>query len=136
EKHRDNISNIRDNELRELRELLKNKVYNLAPDVKKWNPIHILELAEWGGIRPHVDNIEYSGKVIMGVSLISSAVMIFRHVDDPSCAFSVLLEPGSLYIQRGSVRSKFTHEIPMQPENHVFRGNLIPKGRRVSLIFR
>ncbi|CAJ0840072.1 7242_t:CDS:10 [Entrophospora sp. SA101] len=66
---------------------------------------------------------KYSGGIVAGISLISSTVMIFRHKDDPEIQFSVLLEPGSLYVQRYN----FTHEIPQDPNEHRFKGQLIPK---------
>jgi hypothetical protein len=113
-----------DNEIeQEINNLLDNKVYNLLPKIK-WLPIHILELAESiGGIKPHVDNIEviyllllkifniksincyrkilkYSGNIVVGICLISPTVMILKHINNPECKFSVLLEPGCLYIQR------------------------------------
>ncbi|CAJ0825810.1 13143_t:CDS:2 [Entrophospora sp. SA101] len=70
---------------------------------------------------------KYSGGIVAGISLISSTVMIFRHKDDPEIQFSVLLEPGSLYVQRDSIRYNFTHEIPQDPNEHRFKGQLIPK---------
>nr|CAG8523787.1 3234_t:CDS:2 [Entrophospora candida] len=70
---------------------------------------------------------KYSGRIVAGISLISSTVMIFRHKDDPEIQFSVLLEPGSLYVQRDSIRYNFTHEIPQDPNEHRFKGQLIPK---------
>nr|CAG8448476.1 4544_t:CDS:2 [Entrophospora candida] len=79
---------------------------------------------------------KYSGRIVAGISLISSTVMIFRHKDDPEIQFSVLLEPGSLYVQRDSIRYNFTHEIPQDPNEHRFKGQLIPKKRRISLMFR
>ncbi|CAB4401085.1 unnamed protein product [Rhizophagus irregularis] len=126
-----------DNEIeQEINDLLDNKVYNLFSKIK-WLPIHILELAESiGGIKPHVDNIEYSGNIVVGICLISPTVMILRHINNPECKFSVLLEPGCLYVQRDTIRYNFTHEIPIDPELHKFKNNLIPKGHRISLMFR
>ncbi|RIA96596.1 hypothetical protein C1645_720446 [Glomus cerebriforme] len=126
-----------DNEIeQEINNLLVNKVYNLFTKTN-WLPIHILELAESiGGIKPHVDNTEYSGNIVVGICLISPTVMILRHINNPECKFSVLLEPGCLYIQRDTIRYNFTHEIPIDSEQHKFKDNLIPKGHRISLIFR
>ncbi|GBB86132.1 hypothetical protein RclHR1_01260003 [Rhizophagus clarus] len=126
-----------DNEIeQEINNLLDNKVYKLFSKIK-WLPIHILELAESiGGIKPHVDNIEYSGNIVVGICLISPTVMVLRHINNPGCKFSVLLEPGCLYIQRDTIRYNFTHEIPIDPEQHKFKNNLIPKRHRISLMFR
>jgi alkylated DNA repair protein alkB family protein 7 len=73
---------------------------------------HALHLASNGYIDPHVDNVEASGSVIAGVSLGSERVMHMQAVEDASKdagggtrkeidgAFSFLLSPGSLYLQR------------------------------------
>ncbi|KAG9303455.1 hypothetical protein G9A89_013782 [Geosiphon pyriformis] len=98
----------------EISELLKEKVYEFIPRVcstiNKWSSVHILDLAEWGGIKPHVDNLEYSGAVIVGVCLISPAVMIFRSVDQSNVAFSALLEPGCLYLQNHVFKFKISNQ--------------------------
>ncbi|KAF0484142.1 DnaJ-domain-containing protein [Gigaspora margarita] len=117
-------------------EIFNKKVYDFFPRTIEWLPVHILDLSETGGIKPHIDNVDYSGNIVAGICLLSSTVMIFRHKDDKNCNFSVLLEPGCLYIQRDEVRFNFTHEIPQDPDQHVFKGQIIPKGRRISLMFR
>ena len=49
------------------------------PSEARLLPIHILDLAADGVIGSHVDNIEYSGRIIVGLSLLSDAVMSFSH---------------------------------------------------------
>ncbi len=63
---------------------------------------HLLELegGEASGIGPHVDYVESCGPMIAGLCLLSPAVMVFRNVKEPSDTFPLLLEPGSLYLQR------------------------------------
>jgi alkylated DNA repair protein alkB family protein 7 len=62
---------------------------------------HILHLASTGVILPHVDNVEASGSVIAGVSLGDARVMrLSQSTDAGDAAFDVLLESGSVYIQR------------------------------------
>ncbi|CAG8502832.1 14387_t:CDS:2 [Cetraspora pellucida] len=117
-------------------EIFNKKVYENFPKTIEWLPVHILDLSEIGGIKPHVDNVEYSGSIVAGICLMSPTVMIFHHKDDKSCNFSVLLEPGCLYIQRDKIRFNFTHEIPQDPAQHEFKGQIVPKGRRISLMFR
>ncbi|CAG8703065.1 10247_t:CDS:2, partial [Racocetra fulgida] len=39
-------------------ETFNKKVYDLFPKTIEWLPVHILELSETGGIKPHVDNVE------------------------------------------------------------------------------
>ena len=42
-------------------------------------PVHILDLQPDGAISKHVDHVEYSGDAIVGLSLLSSAVMTLHH---------------------------------------------------------
>ncbi|TPX69442.1 hypothetical protein SpCBS45565_g02467 [Spizellomyces sp. 'palustris'] len=104
--------------------------------VGKWLDPHILDLGEGGEIRAHVDNVQASGTIITGLCLLSPAVIIFRQVKDPTQYFSALLEPGSLYIQRDALRFDYTHEIPDDPTLRKFKGDPIPRGRRISIMMR
>lgn len=79
---------------------------------------HLLHLSSQGAIGAHVDNIDASGSIIMGVSLGSARVLRMvqragrpssgeggRHVSESDSVeggleFQVLLKPGSVYIQR------------------------------------
>ena len=42
-------------------------------------PVHILDLQPDGAISKHVDHVDYSGDSIVGLSLLSSAVMTLHH---------------------------------------------------------
>jgi len=77
---------------------------------------HLLHLGSAGAIDPHVDNVDASGSMIMGVSLGPPRIMrMTRRTrnDGRSCtkdihavdAFEVLLLPGSVYIQRHTALS-------------------------------
>jgi hypothetical protein len=79
--------------------LLRRKVLTLFPSTTRWHPVHVLDLASWGGIQAHVDN-DSGGQFVVGVCLASSAVMRLRSRSNPENRFDVLLEPGSLYVQR------------------------------------
>lgn len=65
--------------------------------------VHLLHLSGKGVILPHVDNLESSGDVIVGVSLGSERVLRFNPPEEErargmkSC--EVLLEKGSVYVQ-------------------------------------
>ncbi|KAJ3062104.1 Alpha-ketoglutarate-dependent dioxygenase alkB 7, mitochondrial [Podochytrium sp. JEL0797] len=108
-----------------------------AKHVSRWLPPHILELREGNsGIGAHVDHVEAFGDVIAGVCLGSDAVMRFESVEDPTSHFEALLPKGCLYFQRGYVRYAFSHAIPLAPEEHVFKGVPVVRGRRVSLMIR
>lgn len=85
------------------------------------NPVplqfQVLHLASEGEILPHVDNVDASGSVIMGVSLGSSRIL--RLEDENGSHWEQLLEPGSCYIQRYvrlSVMFSATHTILYLPQ--------------------
>lgn len=61
---------------------------------------HLLHLASDGEILPHIDNVGASGSFILGVSLGADRVMRMEAVDNTEDSFDVLLESGSVYIQR------------------------------------
>lgn len=79
---------------------------------------------------PHVDSIKFSGKLIAGLSLLSTRIMrlapadhnflsssgssAFHDTESPSPPqdiIELLLPPGSLYILTGPLRFDYTHEI-------------------------
>ncbi|KAJ2113005.1 hypothetical protein IW146_004192 [Coemansia sp. RSA 922] len=112
------------------------RVWELFPSSFAWLPPHILDLHENGEILPHVDNPDYSGFMVGGLSLLGSAVSTFRHVDDPSVSVDVLLAPKSLYFMTNRIRYQFTHEITVDPEQRQWQGKVVPRARRISLMFR
>ncbi|PNJ18450.1 ALKBH7 isoform 2 [Pongo abelii] len=57
------------------------------------------------------------------------------HTQEPGEWLELLLEPGSLYILRGSARYDFSHEI-LRDEESFFGERRIPRGRRISVICR
>ncbi|CAG8433552.1 6299_t:CDS:2 [Diversispora eburnea] len=75
-------------------EIFNKKIFSLFPENLRWLPVHLLELANYGGIKAHIDNVEYSGNIVAGVCLMSSIVMRLRHKDNPQFYFDALLEPG------------------------------------------
>lgn len=136
------------------------------PQDWKWVAPHILELeAGKGGIKPHVDHLEASGQVVAGLCLGSTAVMELIHDKDPSKSFRVLLPKGCFYFQRylsiqlcnmcrfrqqksisdpkltcidfrDSVRYQYKHGIPIELEDHQFKGTVYPKEKRISIMLR
>ncbi|NXO01759.1 ALKB7 dioxygenase, partial [Rhinopomastus cyanomelas] len=97
--------------------------------------IHVLDLHQHGHIRPHIDSVKFCGCTIAGVSLLSPSVMRLQSCHSPRLWLELLLPPGSLYILRGAARYDFTHEI-LPDEVSFFRGQRVPRGRRVALICR
>ncbi|XP_016790294.1 alpha-ketoglutarate-dependent dioxygenase alkB homolog 7, mitochondrial isoform X3 [Pan paniscus] len=97
--------------------------------------VHVLDLEARGYIKPHVDSIKFCGATIAGLSLLSPSVMRLVHTQEPGEWLELLLEPGSLYILRGSARYDFSHEI-LRDEESFFGERRIPRGRRISVICR
>ncbi|XP_015706391.1 alpha-ketoglutarate-dependent dioxygenase alkB homolog 7, mitochondrial [Coturnix japonica] len=96
---------------------------------------HVLDIAERGEVRAHVDSVKFCGCTIVGLSLLSAAVMRLRGLRDPHEWVELLLEPRSLYVLRSEARYGFTHEILGGAES--FFGSLhVPRRRRLAIIRR
>ena len=114
--------------------------------------VHVLHLASSGLILPHVDNVEASGSVIAGVSLGDTRVLRMSRAmeEGQHAAFDVLLESGSVYVQRcvlplilrdkfncilcrDDVRYSWKHEIPNTAQ---FQGSTVGGGQRMSVMLR
>lgn len=106
------------------RQVLKRVRDTVFPPDAQLLPVHILDLAAEGEIGPHVDHVEYSGRFIVGLSLLTDAVMTLRHQHSDVLA-RILLPRRSLYVMVDESRYDWEHAIPLQE-----------KGRRVSLLFR
>ncbi len=62
---------------------------------------HALHLSSQGCILPHIDNIEASGSVIIGVSLGAERIMrLERDCENDQDGWEVLLKSGSVYVQQ------------------------------------
>lgn len=99
------------------------------------NKVHILDLAETGWIKPHVDSVRFCGNIIAGLSLLTDSVMRFVMEENKSVVFDVLLQRRSLYVMKDDIRYKFLHEI-LKNEESFFDGIRVEKGRRISFICR
>nr|CAD7449696.1 unnamed protein product [Timema bartmani] len=60
--------------------------------------VHVLDLAEKGFIKPHVDSVRFCGNTITGLSLLSDSVMRLVHEKKKENIIDVLLRRRSLYI--------------------------------------
>ncbi|KAJ8712630.1 hypothetical protein PYW08_007934 [Mythimna loreyi] len=97
--------------------------------------VHVLDLAAAGHIRPHVDAVRFCGDVIAGLCLASSAVMQLVHCTHKHMEVNALLARRGLYIMKGVARYSFTHAVLGGAES-VWRGEALPRRRRVALIVR
>ena len=57
--------------------------------------MHAIDLSAKGYIRPHVDSIKFSGSIVAGLSLLSSATMVLRHTESDA-AVTLFLPPRSV----------------------------------------
>ena len=126
-------------------------------------PVHVLELGEDGYISQHVDHVEYSGGSIVGLSLLTDALMTLHHVGphaadtkgEASTAedhsrpdqagenapwLPMLLPRRSLYVLRGAARYEWSHAVPLDrslwPGPPEEAEGLKTRGRRIAMIFR
>ncbi|KAE8749101.1 hypothetical protein FOCC_FOCC004270 [Frankliniella occidentalis] len=97
--------------------------------------VHVLDLAENGFIKPHIDSVRFCGDTIAGLSLLSDSVMRLVHDKDANKIVDVLLKQRSLYVMRDSARYNFTHEI-LKKDTSRFNDNIVPRHRRISVICR
>ncbi|XP_013787528.1 alpha-ketoglutarate-dependent dioxygenase alkB homolog 7, mitochondrial-like [Limulus polyphemus] len=97
--------------------------------------VHVLDLAEDGYIKPHIDSIRFCGDTIAGLCLLSDAVMKLVEEDHIENWVNVLLKRRSLYVMKNVARYKYTHEVLRKKES-VFKGKVIHRHRRISVILR
>lgn len=93
---------------------LLTRLYSLLPDLEgevsedKLPPpkttTHLLHLSPKGAILPHVDNLEASGSVILGLSLGAERTMRLKHKDGEG-GWELRLPSGSVYLQRSVLGS-------------------------------
>lgn len=62
--------------------------------------MHALHLAPTGRIDPHVDNLDASGSVILGVSLGADRILRLQSENDKRDGWEVFLKSGSVYVQK------------------------------------
>ncbi|CAG5122076.1 unnamed protein product [Candidula unifasciata] len=97
--------------------------------------VHVLDISKDGYIRPHVDAVRFCGDTIAGMCLLSSCVMRLALEKDSSKYGDVFLPRRCLYIMKHRARYEFTHEV-LKAEDSVFRNQIVPRDRRISIICR
>jgi len=99
-------------------------------------PLHLLDLRADGYISRHVDHIEYSGRYIVGMSLLSESIMTLHRegVGHEGVWLPMRLPRRSLYVLCGEARYEWAHALSRESE---WEGEQLPaKGRRLALIWR
>ncbi|XP_032787401.2 alpha-ketoglutarate-dependent dioxygenase alkB homolog 7, mitochondrial [Daphnia magna] len=112
-----------------------NRLRSFAFSTTTMQHVHVLDLAENGHIKPHLDSIKFCGNTISGISLLSPSIMRLIHIQRPEIFAKVLLPRRSLYIMKDFARYDFNHEILSNNESF-FRGEKVTKTRRISVICR
>lgn len=97
--------------------------------------VHVLDLAEDGYIKPHIDSSRFCGDTVAVLSLLSDSILKFVHEKNDDHQVHCLLPKRSLYIIRGTSRYDYTHEI-LKNEESSFKGTTVHKDRRISIVCR
>ncbi|KAL4095342.1 hypothetical protein PRIC1_008716 [Phytophthora ramorum] len=106
----------------------------LPKELKYFPAVHVIELAEDGYIKPHVDSIKFSGRVVAGINLLSPSIMRFKEEHGDSI-IDAYLQRRSMYMMTGRVRYHYTHEI--LPGAQVFKGQVpVNRTHRISIMLR
>lgn len=106
------------------------------PDMPQLGHVHVLDLAEDGWIKPHVDSTRFCGEIIATISLLSDSIMRLTYVGHEKEYWDDFFLPNrSLYIMKGVSRHKYNHEI-LSKQDSIYKGKLINKLRRISIICR
>lgn len=86
------------------------------------------------GIAPHIDCVPCFTDTIASLSLGSSCIMEFTHVETEQ-KIPMMLEPRSLVILSDDARYRWQHAIPHRKSDR-YNGQTFPRSRRLSLTFR
>uniref|UniRef100_B8HQU9 2OG-Fe(II) oxygenase n=1 Tax=Cyanothece sp. (strain PCC 7425 / ATCC 29141) TaxID=395961 RepID=B8HQU9_CYAP4 len=86
------------------------------------------------GIANHIDCVNCFTDTIVSLSLCSSCVMDFVHIET-GARKSLMLEPRSLVVLSGDARYKWLHGIAKR-KSDMYKGEKYIRKRRVSLTFR
>jgi len=87
------------------------------------------------GISPHTDLPHRYGPVVLGISLLGSAVIEFSATDISEEVTAIFLKPGDVYLMTGNARYKYQHGIPARMEDSVSfpLSSFREKGRKTHL---
>ncbi|KAF8228922.1 hypothetical protein L208DRAFT_217021 [Tricholoma matsutake] len=108
------------------------RLYSLCPT--RNIQTHLLHLASYGEILPHVDNTSASGSWILGVSLGAERTLRMEGpFEGHHRTFDVPLPSGSAYLQRDFMRFNYKHSILKED---VSNNSITRLGQRLSIMLR
>jgi alkylated DNA repair protein alkB homolog 7 len=120
--------------LRPMMQTIFNRTLSLLPCDSKAQPVHIIDYLAGAKLLPHTDS-SWAGDIVIGISLLSPSVMIFRH-PQTAASVRVLMPPRSIYRITGEIREHWTHEINAVLDGDQFQEQKIPAGRRLAMLVR
>ncbi|XP_065344527.1 alpha-ketoglutarate-dependent dioxygenase alkB homolog 7, mitochondrial [Cloeon dipterum] len=105
------------------------------PGTSQLAHVHVLDLDAKGVIKAHIDSVRFCGSTIAGISLLSNSVMRLVNDKQKDQIVDIFLQQRSMYIMKDNARYDYTHEI-LSEENSFFKGEKVPRSRRISVICR
>jgi hypothetical protein len=136
------------------RAALERLIGHAFPEGTPLLPVHVLDLAADGHISRHVDHVDYSGEAIVGLSLLSDALMTLHYEPDAARSgrgmsdaqgngdtgealalpsLPLRLPRRSLDILRGDARYLWSHAVALEDSP---KDDAEPRGRRLAFILR
>jgi len=106
------------------------RLYSLCPTQNIQT--HLLHLASYGEILPHVDNTSASGSWIVGISLGAERTLRMEGLSEGHPTFDVSLPSGSAYLQRDFMRFNYKHSVLKENVSNDSRCS----GQRLSIVLR
>jgi alkylated DNA repair protein alkB family protein 7 len=106
----------------------------LPKELTYFPQVHVIDLAEDGFIKPHIDSIKFSGCIVAGLSLLSPSIMRFQQ-ENGTNYIEAMLPRRSFYCMTGKIRYHYTHEI--LPGQQIFKNQIpVERTRRISIMIR
>lgn len=96
--------------------------------------VHILDLAPDGYIDFHVDSVKFAGQHVVGLCLLSDAVMRLKH-EETGEIIDLFLPRRGLYCLRDEIRFDFAHAI-LRNDQAEFNGRPVKRERRITMMLR
>lgn len=113
--------------------VIKDKRFNIPSDYY-FDQCIVNNYPKKTGIKPHLDRVNCFDEYIVGISLLSSTVMDFKHFKTQQIR-AMKLEPNSVMMFSGESRYEWSHSI-WEQSKQLYNGQILDKQPRISLTFR